>query len=191
MPKLNYVPFHFTFFLILGIIFGDTFDIAMHTIFFFSLLNFLGLLFFFFKAEKSFHFPLSFFTFTATLFICIGILGIDLANPKNQKNHYSNFLKERNRSIVRIHKILKPNNYYVKMEAEVLQLDDQCTKGKILLQVERNNLPNKFQVDDIIFTTNEFLKVQGALKKNYICCKKKIRVYSVSHIPLEKKSILN
>lgn len=163
MLKLNYVPFHFTFFLILGIFFGDTFDIPIRTIFFFSLLNFLGLIFFFFKAEKSFHFPLSFFAFTATLFICIGILGINLAKPKNQKNHYSNILKERNSSILRIHKILKPNKYYVKMEAEVLQLDDQCTKGKILLQVEQNNLPNEFKVDDIISTTNEFLKVKGAL----------------------------
>jgi len=193
MAQLNYIPVHFALFLILGVIFGSIFDFPIHTVFVFSLLNFLGLIFFFFKAEKSFHFPLGFFVFTATLFICIGILGMSLTKPKNQKDHYSHFLKGRNSSIIKIQKILKSNNYFLRMEAEVLQLDDLRTKGKILLQVERNKLPMEFQVDDIIFSSNEFSKVKGALNPyefNYRNYLEKQNIYHQLVLKKEEFSLL-
>ncbi len=163
MPQLNYVPVHFTFFLISGIILGYTIDFPIWISIVAVIILFFGLVVSFFKAEKSFKFPTSFLGCTSMLFFTIGILSIQLSKPKNQKNHYSHFLQDFNNSNLRIHKILKANDYYYKMEAEVLQLDNQKTSGKVLLQLERKNAPNKLTVDDIIFTTNQFSEVRKSL----------------------------
>ena len=163
MPQLNYIPVHFTFFLILGIILGYAIDFPIWISFVAIIILFLGLVLTFLKAEKSFKFPVEFLGFTSMLFFIIGIISIQLSKPENQKNHYSHFLRDSNNSILRIHKILKPNDYYFKMEAEVLQLDNKKTCGKVLLQLERKNSPNILTVDDIIFTTNEFSEVRKSL----------------------------
>ncbi len=163
MPQLNYVPVHFTLFLILGIILGNVFDYSVWTLVFAAIFLFIGLVFSFFRAEKSFRFPFGFFLFSATLFVCIGMLSMELTKPKNQKKHYSHFLNANNTSSLRIHKILKPNDYYFKMEAEVLQLNKNKTQGKILVQLERKNLPKELSVDAIIFTTNQFSEVRKAM----------------------------
>jgi len=136
MPQLNYIPVHFTFFLILGIILGYAIDFPIWISFVAIIILFLGLVLTFLKAEKSFKFPVEFLGFTSMLFFIIGIISIQLSKPENQKNHYSHFLRDSNNSILRIHKILKPNDYFFKMEAEVLQLDNKKTCGKVLLQLE-------------------------------------------------------
>jgi len=163
MLNLNYIPIHFSFALIIGIILGYYFDFSLKIIFCSTLLIFIGLVYFFFKAEKSFHPPFVFVLFASILFILIGTISIHFAKPKNQVNHYLNFLGKDNTSGIRINKILKSNSYYQKFEGEVIQLNNKATKGTVLVNIESKSLFKEVIVDDIIITSTDYLEVRGAL----------------------------
>lgn len=181
MLQLNYLPIHFTFFLIVGILVGYTFDFSLTVIFLIALVNFSGLIFFFFRADKSFKPPYIFSVFTSTLFILIGVIGMLLTKPEHQKKHYSHFLKKEKSVIISIRKILKSNNYYQKFEAEVISINKNKTKGKVLVNIEKNPVLKDLKVDDLLFTTNEFSQVNGALNPHEFDYREYLKKQNIYH----------
>jgi len=174
MLDLNYLPVHFSLFLIVGIVFGHFFDIPLTLIFLATILSFLFLIYFNFKANNSFNSPIFFVIFTGILFLNIGIFSIRIQKPPYQDNHYSNHLTKVNQTIFRISKILKPNKFYLRFEAEIIQINDVNTQGRILVNINNNSLKKTIKIDDILFSTNEFKEIRKALNpyefdyKNYL-----------------------
>lgn len=166
MLNLKFLPVQFSFFLILGIILGFTFEISLHVIIITLLILFLLFIYFYFKAEESFKAPISFAVVTSIIFLFIGVLRIELQSPKHQKNHYSKFYTSDNKLILKIDKALKSSKFYNKYEAEIIQLNQRKTKGKILINIERNNTAKAFKVDDVLFTKSDLTEVNKALNPN-------------------------
>ena len=166
MLNLKFLPVHFTIFLIFGISTGYYFDISMVILFTITFISIVALIYLNNKAKKSFKQPVLFTIFTAVIFFCIGIVSIQLQNPKNQKNHYLNNYTANKQIVAKIKKILKPSKIYLKYKAEVLQIDGKKTKGAVLLNIPKNHVRDTFKVDDQLLTFLPLQEIRTALNPN-------------------------
>ena len=124
--------------------------------------------------NPSFHFQL----FTLLLSFFIGLGSIVFKNPLNDAHHYANLVEfseeEYMLSSVSISKVLKPNNYYYKYEAQIEQIGNKPVIGRVLLNVEVDSLSPLLKVDDRFVFNGIFKQIQKPLNpygfnyKNYL-----------------------
>ena len=187
MLNLKFLPLHFTLFLIIGIVFGYAFNISLRLVFIFTFIIITVLGYNYFKSNVSFKLPIYFTIFTALSFFLIGILSIYLQKPVNQKNHYINSYNTDDRFLFQIEKVLKPTKFYKKFEAKVIEVNGKKTKGRILVNLDKNILGDQFKVDQLILTNKELIKVRKALNTNEFDYQKYLKKKGIYHqIKLEK-----
>jgi competence protein ComEC len=154
----KFIPAQLTFFLILGIIVAKHFEFS--TVFVVSSLLALfflfGIVYFLISIKK-----LSTIVFSYLFFIIsflIGITTITFQMDKNKMNYFGNFFEVLHNTnpilYLQITKVLKPTTFYNKFEAEVIQLNKTKTSGKILVNIEKDSLNNKLDVDAVLLTKN-------------------------------------
>ena len=150
----KYLPLHFLVFLILGI--GIQFYTQIWTFGFTK----LGLLILFLivslmllKRNKA----VTFVTFI--LFFFIGISSVYVQDTRNYKDHYTNFLKQEAKIVLRISKVLKSGFYHDKYVAEVIQINENKTRGEVLLNIEKDSLQNRLKIDARIFVKPTFKRI--------------------------------
>jgi competence protein ComEC len=150
----KYLPLHFLVFLILGI--GIQFYTQIWTFGFTKLgllILFLIISLMLLKRNKE-------VTFVALiLFFFIGISAVHIQDTRNYKNHYTNFLKQEAKVVLRISKVLKSSFYHDKYVAEVLQINKNKTSGKVLLNIEKDSLQNRLKIDAKIFVKPTFKSI--------------------------------
>ena len=157
---LKFIPFQLTFFLIVGILAGDYFDFQPMLLVVVG--SFLLLLFalVYFVANKQFQPTFLFVGLFFVLSFFIGISAITFKSQINKQQHYANsslFSMQRPISIVvKIDKILKPNLYNTKYEAKVLQIENQQSFGKILVNIQRDSIKKIIKVDDVLVVKTSF-----------------------------------
>lgn len=166
MLNIKFLPLHFTIFLSLGIIFGFYFEFSSVLLFIIVATLILTLVYLNNRYKRSFKPPLIFAFATATGFLIIGIINVQLHLPKNQKNHYTNHYIPNSQLILKVRSVLKPSKTYQKYEAEIVRVNSSQTKGIILLNIKKNNLIETFKVDDKIFTFNPLQDINTALNPN-------------------------
>ncbi|WP_171032297.1 ComEC/Rec2 family competence protein [Polaribacter aestuariivivens] len=151
MKKLkNYLPMHFTMFLVFGIClqyYTQFWQFGFKKIFYpilFLLLCFL------FKSKI--------FTtiITAITFFFIGVFSVFIANDVNYDNYYKKYLQESSKVVIVVKKVLKPGFYYDKYEVELIQVNQTKTRGKVLLNIQKDSLFNSLKVDEILHVKAEF-----------------------------------
>lgn len=143
---LKYVPLHFLVFLILGI--GVQFYTQIWTFSFLKMLlliSFLIISLILFWKQKGF----SFIAFT--LYFFIGVSSVYIQDARNFKNDYNNFYKSDSKVVLRILKVLKPGFYNEKYVAEVIQINNDKTRGQILLNIEKDSTIYRLKIDDELF----------------------------------------
>ena len=166
---LNYLPFHFVVLLFLGISaqfyhqfweFGFL-KLGMSIA---TIVVFLMLL----KRKKQ-------ITFVAfILFFLIGISAVYLNNDAQYKNYYQNYVGENTEIIIRVDKSLKSGLFNDKYEVEVIQVDTIKTRGKVLLNVQKDSIVKRLKVDDLLYLNSNFQELNPPLNphqfnyKNYL-----------------------
>ena len=190
MLKLDYIPTWLTFFLSMGIILGYNFTFEYEYLLILTLVLISLLIISFYKAKKSFQSPLNYSIITFSIFVIIGIstitIHIDLLNSK----HYSKFLDKDNQLIFQIDKTLKSNSFYQSYWANILQINNQNVKGKILVNVIKDSVIRKLKVDDIIFTKSVILDIDPPLNPYEFNYKKYLQKQQIYHkIKLDYKTI--
>ncbi len=173
MKKLHYyLPLHFVICLIIGIV------IQFYTFFwsldfsklFFSFTFLLLLLLVFHQIKKQVLFTITTYLF----FFFVGISVVYIQNDKNYSNYYENYINNRFTAVFVIKKVLKSSNYYDKYQAEVSQINQQKSRGSILLNIKKDITQNPLQVDTQIFLKPIFKKIIPPLNphqfsyKNYL-----------------------
>ncbi len=140
MDLHKYIPTHLTVFLVAGIILGNVFSISLDKLFI-VVITAGGILFLLkIKASKTYYPTYGFTIGVWFLFLIIGMISISLHKPENTKNHYIHFLNEKPQKIVlEITDILKSSKKYHKAYAEVLLINNQHSKGKILINIPKND----------------------------------------------------
>jgi competence protein ComEC len=110
--------------------------------------------FFLFLKKRKLISILSFF-----LFFSIGIISSFINDDKNSSSYYEKHESSNQTIYFRITKILKSTNYYNKFEAEVIQLNDKKTKGKILVNIRKDKLAKKVTIGNIVVTKTNFVSI--------------------------------
>ena len=187
MLNLKFLPVQFSLFMIVGIVLGYYNNMSLNHIFIISLILFSFLSFFYYRAVSSFNLPLFFGLITGVLFVLIGILNITMYKPKNQKKHYTNIYRSDDKMILEIDKRLKTSLFYFKYQARVIQVGDEYTKGKILIQIKKEDCNDTIKTGQIIFTKSTLTKINKALNPNEFDYRAYMRKQGVFHqIKLEK-----
>lgn len=163
MLRLNYIPTWLVTFLGIGIIIGDHFTFNLEYLLIVILVVIILLIISYFKSNNTFIVPIYFSIITFILFLIIGISTITLHIDSSNKKHYSNLLKKENQLILQIDKTLKPNLFYKRYWANIIQLNGQNIKGKILVNILKDSMNRKLKVDDIIFTKCKIFEINSPL----------------------------
>ncbi|WP_405292492.1 ComEC/Rec2 family competence protein [Algibacter sp. Ld11] len=158
MKILNFTIIKLTTCLVIGILTGYFFSIALMTALYFTLAAsfFLGIAYFI--AEKQFFKTIWFGILAFISMISIGILTVNIHNEQNFTNHYTHHILNKNNQAItfRIREVLKSNTYYDKYVIDVLQVDTKPTKGKSLLSIKKDTINPSLNVDDIYSTKSSF-----------------------------------
>ena len=158
---LDYVPLHFAILIIVGIIiqyYFQLWDYGFITLLLLILIFSSSLLLIKNKLVATF---LSFLTF-----FLVGVSSVYFNNSINYSNYYKNHLVENAKVTLRVTKILKPNIYNDKYEVDVVRINDKVTKGKTLLNIKKDSLIKKLNVDELIVTKCNFKDLLPPLNPN-------------------------
>lgn len=139
--------------LILGILLGNFFRPSLVTVLLLSLLLLLLLGMEHFLVKKH---TIRFGILCGLLTIMIGVLSISLKDNKNNTSHYSHFGIDQPKTFsLKIHEVLKANNFSERYIAKVEYIDTLKVSGKVLLQIDKDPSATPLRVDDgiISYTT--------------------------------------
>ncbi|WP_243765932.1 ComEC/Rec2 family competence protein [Polaribacter cellanae] len=100
---------------------------------------------------------------TAIIFFTIGVFAVFITDCSNYDNYYQHHLKNETNAVLKITKVLKSGNYSDKYEAEVIQIQQQKTRGTILLNVQKDSFSNSLKVDDLVKLKADFLAIYPPL----------------------------
>lgn len=176
--SLKFIPIRLTFFLILGILLGGFYDFQPQYIVLILIVIQFFLLIAYFISNKLFSPTTLFGLLTFVLSFFVGVASITFKNQLNNERHYTNkqsFIPYKPVSgVISIQKVLKPNSYYNRYEAIILQLNNDKTIGKILVNIKKDSVGSYLNVDDKLLINTIFREIKKPLNpysfnyKNYL-----------------------
>ncbi|WP_047550906.1 ComEC/Rec2 family competence protein [Psychroserpens sp. Hel_I_66] len=182
MKLLNFTIIKLTICLIVGILFAEYFKIAL----LFSAVLCLVLLFILsvsFIIAKHQDEPSVWFGILAiTTTFCLGIFVYNIHDQQNFDNHYSLEISEetiKEPVIFKVRERLKSGNYYDKYVVNILKIGNRDVKGKVLLNIKKDSVVDRFKNDAVLMTFTDFqvlttpqnpnqFDYRNYLKKQYI-----------------------
>ncbi|PKP12912.1 MAG: competence protein [Bacteroidetes bacterium HGW-Bacteroidetes-3] len=182
---LKFIPAQLTFFLIVGILFGNYFSFLPIDLFsiFGGLILLLTAVYFF--ANTQFQTPFLFPVLVFLISFFIGIGAITFNNQLNNGKHYSKIIQfsaeEPVSALFTIESVLKSTKYYHKYEAEVFQLNGKKTIGKILVNIKKDSANSQLQVDDCLAVKMVFSAVAEPLNPYGFNYKKYLQQQQIHH----------
>lgn len=155
---LEYLPFHFTLSLIIGIASQFNFGIWSYGVLAIVytavvLFTILALL----RRSKLYFLGVWLF------FFFVGIVTVYVQDDRNYDSYYGHHLKKRATVVLQIDKVLKSGIYFDKFETSVVKLDTELVCGKILLNINKDSTNRFVQVGDRLLLRVEILPVQPSL----------------------------
>ena len=167
MRALNFSMIKLSIYLILGIILGQFISVPAKAIFFITaaLLIFLFIVMQLFKTKFDDGFLVGLIIFLCT--VSTGILTSTFHDQRQFSNHYVNFIPSSRDSLVnltfKIREVLKPGTYHNKYVVDVTNIELRKAKGRLLLNIEKDSINEKIQVDQIFFTRTSLQKINTPL----------------------------
>jgi len=180
MDLLKFVPIKLTLFLVLGILIGDKFNFPLSYSLALTILSILklGYLFTTSKNRKSVSFGVAMIVAT----ISMGILSINLWQPKNWSSHYSYQSKKEGTTLkLKIREVLKPNSYSERYVALVNEIDGKKASGKIILTAPIDSTKRTFQVDNELFVHGILSEVQTPLNPHQFDYREYLETLGIYH----------
>lgn len=117
---------------------------------------------------------------------------MNIQKPKYQKNHYIHIYKLEDQLVLRINKVLKSSEFYQKYEAEIIQVNQIRTIGRVLINIDKNDLVEPINVDEIIITKNRLKEVNKALNPYEFDYQKYLKKQGIFHqIRLKKEDFIS
>ena len=152
---LNYLPFHFLVLLIAGICIEFYAEIWSNSF----LWGIIILAMLTISSKRTWLFSI----LSGLVFLIMGTYVTYQYDDRNDESYYGRYTVEGSSSVLRVRKVLKPNAFSHRYEAEVIQVDSLQTVGKVLVSVKRDSLTAGFKVDDQILIQSNFIDVQPPL----------------------------
>ncbi len=158
MKLLKYIPVFLTFSLVIGILLETYFSVKITILSIFLAINFLLFFTIHYITNKQLKNPWYYSVMVFFMFVIIGMFSVNIQNTLNYKQHYNNYLEKENTVLLKITKTLKSTKYYDRYQAEVIQINDKKTIGKVLVNKKKDSL-NKLKIGTIYYTKNLFKKI--------------------------------
>ncbi|HLV15662.1 MAG TPA: ComEC/Rec2 family competence protein [Xanthomarina sp.] len=118
------------------------------------------------KLNKTIWFGLTAYVTT----VALGILIVNIHNPKNHLNHYTNspaFITDSTLTVtLKISNILKPNKFNHRYVVKLLKINQSPIEGLSLLNIKRDSLNSLFDVDDILILKTKIQSIKAPLNPN-------------------------
>ena len=166
MVQFKYIPTWLALFLALGIYTGYGRQIPVLTALFCCLVLVL-VMFVVMRYINKKDQGYSLFTGLAfLLFFVIGLITIHSHQVLNNPKHYRNFLQSGDVLFLQLDKQLKPNNRYHSYFAEVKQVGQSKTQGKLLLYITKDSTQTDWQTGDLVSCKSEMIPVPPAQNPN-------------------------
>ncbi len=196
MKLLRFPVIQFTVYLIIGILIAHNFSISCQLSLAVTSIAILvcGIVYFLKGKSNVFN------CLVAIVFLIFGITTYTINNEKNWANHYTSLdlnLNEPNHIVFKLSKRLKPNQFNNKYHIDILQIEGQPTRGKLLLNIEKDtnfvsyvgNIYSSYTtLNDIRPATNPHqFDYKAYLEKQYIY--KQLFLSSNELIPVKSKDI--
>lgn len=193
---LRYLPLHFLLFLVCGIYTQYSFNLWNTNVEYLAIgLTLLSIILFVLKSK---------IVRTICSFLLFFLLGISLVfwnDATKRQNYFAQFANDSSLKIVQVTKVLKSNLFYNKYEVAVLQIDNNKTSGKVLLNVAKDSISNRFQIDDVLATKSNFYPLSKArnpyqfdykeyLRKRGIHQQISCKFTTIQKLNVSKKSLL-
>lgn len=180
MKKLyKYVPAHILLCIIIGILVEHEYAILTDSfsvfIVLFSLCLVATLLSHILK--KSVLFAI----FSKLIFLALGIIITYSTNSTHHKYHYSSFSYHNSSIVVKIREQLKPSKNYNRFTAEIIQIDSNKTKGKILLNIQKGDSTKSFYSKNLIIPKAKFITINLAKNPHSFDYRKYMEFQGVYH----------
>lgn len=198
MKFLNYPVFQLVIFMCFGILLGYYVHISVTILIAFTV--FLTLLLILLNKKTTLH--LAFTIVSFLLFFAIGCSSITFKKHRNQKNHYTTFSDKNSDAfiVLKISNILKESRFYDKYEATVLQVNENNTQGKVLVNIAKDSTRAKHNVDDKLFVRGTFKEVSSSknpfqfdyksyLEKQQICRQLSIKNHNIKVLASSPNSL--
>lgn len=169
---LEFLPFHFLICVILGIIIQFYLNVWQLNFIYIGFITLLILSILYVLKRKNLHKLFS--LITLLFFLFIGIVITFINNPKNHPNFYYKYISKNSSTVLVIKKNLRPNKYYHKFVAQIVQIDSNKTVGNILLNIKKDSSSNSLKIDDRVFMKAQFKDISSPLNpyqfnyKNYL-----------------------
>ncbi|OEK07379.1 competence protein [Flavivirga aquatica] len=196
MQLLNFTIIKLTLCLITGITIGYLTNISLNVSFCLTA-SLLAILFVIFLIARNQFIKSNWFGTTAFgLMIAIGVLTINLHNQKNFSSHYTHQVskqKDTPKTITfRIREVLKSGNFYDKYIIDVLKINDKVSKGKSLLNIQKDTLQKTLKVDATFISKTVFKNLASPLNPNQFDYKSYLdKKYIYHQLFINNQSLLN
>lgn len=166
MVQIKYIPTWLALFLALGIYSGYDRQIPVLTALFYCFVLVAGLfaVMRFINKKDQGYFLFSGLAFL--LFFGIGLITIHSHQVLNNPKHYRNFLHNKDVLQLQLDKQLKPNKTYHSYFAEVKQVGQSKTTGKLLLYIPKDSAQTDWQTGDLVYCKSELVPVPPAQNPN-------------------------
>ncbi|NNC44381.1 MAG: DUF4131 domain-containing protein, partial [Winogradskyella sp.] len=166
MKLLNFVIIKLTLSLIAGIVIAAKFDVPFSqalliTVIIVSLLGFLWLV----KRKRVSKTPY-FGLLSILAFIALGMLSFSSNDPRLNEEHYVNLnttFKQKHQLVFTIIERLKRNSYNDRYIANVLEINDRKSNGRLLINVPIDSTITPFNVDQTILTYGNITEIKTPL----------------------------
>ena len=165
MKFVNFSIIYFSVFLTLGIICAYRLDYSNFFILKLIPAALLFLIIIWFIARRRL-FPNYFFgIITYACFFTLGFFNYQIRLPKFQANHYSHYYPEKVPFLfqLKISEVLKSDLYNDKYIASIEAINSDRTKGKVLLNIQKDSLINIFPIDAILLASAELQNIAKPL----------------------------
>jgi competence protein ComEC len=158
MKELRYLPLHILVCVIIGI-FAQHYFIIWKFGFYklYALLSMLLIcLFIFHRLKRKWIFILiSSFTYTLA-----GVSSLYISNNNNYTTSFTNYIEPNSKLRLELKEELKANSYNYRFIGSVISVNDQKTKGKVLINISKDSSHQNLGVGNRLYTISEVIEIQ-------------------------------
>jgi len=158
----DYIPLHFSFFLIVGILIGYRYHFPLWN----GLGSLMGLLLvlwgLYIWNKKHYRLHRLFQILSYLLVVLVGVVAVR-QQISSGATHYTHYQKKPNTHVFQITKRLKENTHYYRYYADVMQVDSSVASGRILVNLQKDSLCSALDVGGIYLTKGLLTRVAKPL----------------------------
>lgn len=180
MRLLNFIPIKLTLVLVLGILLGYYLNVSISIAAGLAIIFIILLSILFYKKQPLDSISIGITAMFTTL--CIGVLSISLAQPKNWQDHYTNSdINKDHTWHIKITEVLKPTAFSNRYIGSIAHKNHSKSSGRLILDFYIDSTSKLYQVDDELIIHAKLNPIQKPLNPHQFNYKEYLNGLGIYH----------